>query len=230
MSDDPRYKAGRCGLLSDAGIAGAALAGTRRSPSSIRKALALPYALHCHAQENEGAGRIEVSFQNIGRAGAVFHVHDRLQLERLPRRYMVEAGKGVTDGWPATEPGEYDLLIMGPSGFLREFSGVLGQAEAAPEVKLEYHPRQRVLELRAWNQGQSLAVVELTPDPLRSEGPRSLQLCRDGAVARRSWSVAHSGDWYDFSVRCAARPSWLRRFAGRMETGRHASEPALRRS
>jgi phospholipase C len=97
-------------------------------------------------------------------------------------------------------------------------------------VELEYHPRRRELELRAWNDGSAFAVIDMTADGYRSQRPFSLQLPCDGDVVCRAWSVARSGDWYDFSVRCAARPSWRRRFAGRMETGRHGvSDPAQRR-
>jgi len=219
MSDDPRYKVGQRGFPSSAEAGG------------VRYARALPYALHCHAHENASAGRVEVTFRNIGRAGAVFHVYDRSHLDLFPRRYSVEAGKGLTDGWFATELGGYDLLVIGPNGFLRELGGVLGEAEAAPEVELEYHPRRCELELRAWNAGRAGAVIEVTSDGYRSQRPFSLQLGCDGDVVCRAWSVARSGDWYDFSVCCAARPSWLRRFAGRMETGRHGvSDPALRQS
>jgi phospholipase C len=161
----------------------------------------------------------------------VFHVYDRSRLDFSSRRYSVEAGKGLTDGWFATDRGEYDLLVIGANGFLRELSGVLGEAEAAPEVELEYHPRRRELELRAWNDGHMRAVIDVTPDGYRSQRPFSLQPACDGDIVCRAWSVARSGDWYDFSVRCAARPSWLRRFAGRMETGRQGvSDPVLRPS
>jgi phospholipase C len=40
--------------------------------------------------------------------------------------------------------------------------------------------------------------------------------------------VADSGNWYDFVVTCAASPGFVRRFAGRMETGKDAvSDPAM---
>jgi phospholipase C len=37
-----------------------------------------------------------------------------------------------------------------------------------------------------------------------------------------------SGRWYDFAVRCDSDPAFFRRFAGRVETGKHAvSDPAM---
>jgi phospholipase C len=42
------------------------------------------------------------------------------------------------------------------------------------------------------------------------------------------WSVVESGGWYDFSVRCPALQGYLRRAAGRLETGRPSiSDPAM---
>ncbi|HTV22816.1 MAG TPA: phospholipase C, phosphocholine-specific [Polyangiaceae bacterium] len=197
----------------------------------VRYARALPYVLHAHARESESDGRVDVTFQNLGRAGVVFHVYDRLHLDRFPCRYTVEASKGLTDAWLAAEDAAYDLLIIGPNGFLREIVGVLGDADAAPEVELEYHPRRRELELRAWNDGSAHATIQVTTDGYPGQRSFSLELPCSGEVVSHRWSVARSGDWYDFSVRCGERPSWLRRFAGRMETGRHGvSDPAPRRT
>jgi phospholipase C len=43
-------------------------------------------------------------------------------------------------------------------------------------------------------------------------------------------AVAANGYWYDFSATVSGQPDYLRRFAGRVETGRHTvSDPALGR-
>ena len=42
------------------------------------------------------------------------------------------------------------------------------------------------------------------------------------------WRLDGSGQWYDFVVTCDADTSFYRRFAGRVETGRHSvSDPAM---
>jgi phospholipase C len=49
-----------------------------------------------------------------------------------------------------------------------------------------------------------------------------------GGTALRHWSLADSGQWYDFAVTCSSDPAFYRRFAGRVETGRHTvSDPAM---
>ncbi|MBO9512473.1 MAG: phospholipase C, phosphocholine-specific [Variovorax sp.] len=51
---------------------------------------------------------------------------------------------------------------------------------------------------------------------------------KGGDDARIRWSLDDAGQWYDFIVTCDADPGFLRRFAGRVETGRHSvSDPAM---
>ncbi|MNN87161.1 Non-hemolytic phospholipase C precursor [compost metagenome] len=43
-----------------------------------------------------------------------------------------------------------------------------------------------------------------------------------------SWDMAQTGGWYDISVHDKDDPSFLRRLAGRIETGSHStSDPAM---
>ena len=51
--------------------------------------------------------------------------------------------------------------------------------------------------------------------------------CAEESVQRR-WSLDETGNWYDLTVMSDAHPGYLRRFAGRMETGEHSvSDPAI---
>ena len=42
------------------------------------------------------ADGVQLQFGNTGQQGAVFHVYDKRHLDRIPRRYTVEAGKTLT--------------------------------------------------------------------------------------------------------------------------------------
>ncbi|MRT32913.1 DUF756 domain-containing protein, partial [Xylella fastidiosa subsp. multiplex] len=64
-----------------------------RQATGTRPSRALPYELHTSARADAAGGTLQLLFANTGSAAAVFHVYDRLNLDRLPRRYMVEAGK-----------------------------------------------------------------------------------------------------------------------------------------
>ena len=71
---------------------------------------ALSYALYCHAQPLANTQQIQLAFNNKGKKGAVYHVYDMNNLERIPRRYTVEAGKQLSDEWDLKEKsGKYHL-------------------------------------------------------------------------------------------------------------------------
>ncbi|KAF7962678.1 hypothetical protein AWV80_18980 [Cupriavidus sp. UYMU48A] len=44
-------------------------------------------------------GKLKLLFSNTGAQGAVFHVYDRLHLDRIPRRYTVERGQDAGRRW-----------------------------------------------------------------------------------------------------------------------------------
>ena len=42
-----------------------------------------------------------IDFSNTGKQAAVFHVYDKLNLDRIPKRYIVEPNKTLDDEWDA---------------------------------------------------------------------------------------------------------------------------------
>jgi phospholipase C len=205
--------------------------------SGMRHSRALPYLLHVHAQPIVESDEIELSFESLGAGGAVFHVYDRLHLDRVPRRYTVEAGKTLSDRWNAADDaGRYELQVFAPNGFVRQFAGTVARASgdaadhAAPEVQLEYHPEEDSLELLASNAGDRACVLSIQMH-VYSDALLALELPpRSDGVSHR-WSIEPQANWYDFSVSADLVPGWSRRFAGRLENGRDGvSDPALGRS
>ncbi len=206
----------------------------------LRYARPLPYALHAHARHplraSQRARDLEITFDNEGAAGAVFHVYDRLHLERLPRRYTVEAGKSLSDVWLTSgDDGRYDLYILGPNGFFRHFTGAVQDAIAhgspALEVRLTYDRFTSSLELFAWNLGAVPCVLRATPNAYRRDDPFSLELAPFDRPRRRGWSIRANGNWYDFTLAVDGLPGWSRRLAGHLENGRPSiSDPALGRT
>lgn len=202
--------------------------------SGMRYSRALPYALHVHAQHCSDTGELELNLENVGSAGVVFHVYDRLHLDRVPRRYTVEAGKGLSDRWTtADDSGRYELQVFGPNGFSRDFTGTVvgslenGSALAQPEIQLEYDPEQDSLTLLASNAGDESCVLVVKMN-VYSDESSSMELPPRCAGLEYAWSVSPSANWYDFSVSVATLAGWSRRFAGRLENGRDGfSDPAL---
>jgi phospholipase C len=197
-----------------------------------RYSRALPYRLALQTRTDLAAHALELTFENTGSVGAVFHLYDYLHLERIPHRYTVEAGKTLLERWPTTaEAGRYDLQVIGPNGFMRRISGEVpaGYADyALPEVRWLEVPASSRVELVAWNVGGTACELKASPNSYRSDKPFTLKLEAAGAAHVVRWSVLASGLWYDFTVSCPALPGWSRGFAGRLETGTHGvSDPAL---
>jgi phospholipase C len=195
----------------------------------LRYSRALPYVLHAHVSCSPRSGRVSVRFDNQGRQGAVFHVYDRLHLDRFPRRYTVEAGKSLSDGWDtAGDAGLYDLWILGPNGFQRHFIGSTAheQHAAPPALELHYEPARVAIELVARNTCGRRAELQLT-DAYDPRACLELELPRDGRIKERL-PLRASARWYDVTIRSSSFPGWSNRFAGRLENGRHGfSDPLL---
>ena len=192
----------------------------------IRRSRAVPYELHVHARLALKSRILTLEFHNSGRAGAVFHVYDRLHLDRIPRRYTVEAGKFLTDDWRLRgDAGRYDLWVYGPNGFVREFDGTLhASSRTLPEVELRYDRANLAIEIIATNQGHSEATLSVRANAYRSDGPWPLRASW-GRPASRRWTLIASQRWYDFTV---VGQDFERRFAGRMENGAPGfSDPAV---
>ena len=168
-----------------------------------RPSRVLPYALHVH--DRVQAGQVTLSFVNEGKAGAVFHVYDKLRLDLGPRRYTVEAGKQLQADWLA-QPG-YDLWVLGPNGFHRHFTGDADGATGA-QVQAAYGA-DGSLSLQLHNSWPVARTFILAAD-----GSAQTTLVPAGAKAGHAWP----GPWYDVSVRVAELPGYARRFAGRVET------------
>jgi phospholipase C len=203
-----------------------------RQATGTRPSRALPYELHASARADAAAGTLQLLFSNTGKAGAVFHVYDKLNLGRLPRRYTVEAGKTLDDTWAAAadNSGFYDLWVLGPNGFHRHFKGNLNAVRASganPEVRVCYDIANGNVYLDMRNTGTKGCKFTVSAKAYRSDGPWVATI-EAGAAAQQHWELATSGQWYDFAVACDSDPAYLRRFAGRVETGRHTvSDPAM---
>ncbi|WP_144637861.1 phosphocholine-specific phospholipase C [Bordetella genomosp. 13] len=191
--------------------------------SGTRPSRALPYELHTSARVAAN-GKVTLIFSNTGSVGAVFHVYDRKHLNLIPRRYTVEAGKSLEDVWDTTaDGGDYDLWVYSTNGFVRTFGGNTGSG-AALELQVCYDIAVGSVYAKVSNHGTGDAQASLKAEAYRGDGPWTLDVPA-GGVAEHHWPLADSGNWYDFTL---AANGLSRRFAGRVETGKHSvSDPAM---
>jgi phospholipase C len=191
-----------------------------------RPSRALPYELHVHAHIAPKARTVALEFRNTGQVGAVFHVYDKLHLDRIPRRYTVEVGKILTDTWHLKPDGyRYHLWVYGPNGFLREFRGRPNSRTALTDLRFGYDAPNRRIRLTATYRGRGDVVLSARANEYSTYGPRQLRVPGDGQEILLEWSLAESQGWYDFTVE---GEDFERRFAGRLETGAASlSDPAV---
>lgn len=190
-----------------------------------RPSRALPYELQ--VLDRIDGGGIELCFVNSGAAGAVFHVYDNGRLHQLPRRYTVEPNKELRAAWmPELADQVYDLWVLGPNGFHRHLAGRIDDA-APPRVQLAYDRGGATLSVQLHNAGPVEQVITLSANAYLVTPARTVVVA-PGAHLDYAWPVADTGNWYDLSVHAAHLPGFLRRYAGRVETGRDSiSDPAM---
>lgn len=199
--------------------------------SGIRRSKALPYELHTSARCQKD-GTVKLIFSNTGTQGAVFHVYDKLNLERVPRRYVVESGKTLDDVWNANKDnqGMYDLWVIAPNGFHRHFRGDLNRnldLQINPEIRVCYDVANGHVYTDFTNNGNKDIELVVKPVAYRVDQPLKIVL-KAGQSVSQHWQLEDSWRWYDFAVTCSQDSKFYRRFAGRVETGDDSvSDPAM---
>lgn len=182
-------------------------------PDSNRHACPLPYALEAVGKMTADGEHYRLTLRNPGNAGAVLHVYDRQALARPPRRYTVGAGARLDDGWRLGEGGVYDLWLLGPDGFHRQFRG---DARDAGSLEAQLVPVTSGLRLRLVNHGE-------VPQPVRVEsrmndGWRAMAHVSAGGAVELKYTGCEG--WYDLEVSAPAMPAFGRRLAGRIDGGK----------
>lgn len=194
----------------------------------IRPSRALPYVLHSSAKVDAVAKTVKLMFSNTGAHAAVFHVYDKLNLEAVPRRYMVEAGKQLDDVWQSKD-NQYDLWVLGPNGFHRSFAGNLtqtAQIQALPEVRVCMEECDPKIFLKVRNDAAQTAKLVVKANAYLPN--KSWKIETAATEKELSWDMTEFGGWYDFTVTIENDPSYSRRFAGRIETNEDSiSDPYM---
>lgn len=190
--------------------------------AGIRRSRALPYRLHVDARVDAASQAVSLIFTNEGTVGAVYHVYDKRHLDRIPRRYTVEAGKTLNDQWSTDSDGAFDLWVLGPNGFLRSFKGNLTEAAKAPQVTARYAAKALTIGLSG---GGEAGQVVLGKDSYGMNATRSISV-QPGKTQTERWATDKSENWYDLTVTAQGMEI---RLAGRVESGKHGiSDPLMR--
>ena len=188
-----------------------------RQESGQRPARAMPYRL---AMTDRVGEAVELTFQNSGTAGAVFHVVSAGVMRPGPWTFTVEAGKSLAGSVPLAKA--YDLSVHGPNGFFRRLKGA-----GVPALRVEAAADDKGgLVLTLINDGDEAVAVSIA-DAYRPGAELSLTVPAKGR-AQDKRPGEPLGHWYDLTVTSAAQPGWSRRLAGHVETGKPSiTDPML---
>lgn len=191
----------------------------------VRRARALPYALHAHGHMNISNGSFNIDFGNVGQAAAVFQVRSG-NVADLPRTYTVEPGKVLSDAWNVIANGvsTYDLSVYGPNGFMRTFKGDYGSAHL--DIRISYDKRSGGLTLTIVNQDLINRKVRVFNNYTGKSFVEHLLEPKDRMS--RAWPSNHNFGWYDITIKVIGDADFEYHLAGHVETGRDSmSDPAI---
>lgn len=220
----------------------------------IRSSCSLPYQLYVDGKLSADKRTFGISFESKTEvfekdtAGSPFSVYapgkfSQANAEQQTMNnwsFAVSAGDKIDYAWPvdAFENGVYHLKCYGPNGFFREFSG--NAQDPAIEVQFDYE-RNRIskkkltgnVELKLFNTSNDQSyTIEITDLAYKSNNLRKelKASTTDKAPTTLVLNLKQSFGWYDFSVRVTGNNTFEKRYAGRVETGKHGySDPYMGR-
>jgi phospholipase C len=205
----------------------------------IRDSCSLPYELYADGRLAADRSSFEVVMKAGNKvfgalaAGSPFNVYAPGVFKEQNVKtwaYAVKAGDGITASWQLSdfENSIYHLRIYGPNGFFREFTGT--KEDPVLDVLCLYDHSMIRPELLTGNIALQLTnledhsqVIEISDNAYKTPN-RNIVL--DPSDAKRSSQsfVLNLNDtfgWYDFTVKLKGNNLFSKRFAGRVETGKH---------
>ncbi|MFF9005373.1 phosphocholine-specific phospholipase C [Streptomyces goshikiensis] len=190
-----------------------------------KRTRALGYAPYADGKATPSTGQFTLTFSSGPALGAHFHSTSGNRTDG-PWPYTVEAGKTLSDTWStsASTGNQINLTVWGPNGFLRTWKGPA--KKAGPEVTARHDAATGNLTLKLTNSGPS--AVNLTVTNAYGGAAKTLRVAA-GGTATYTADLRETGRWYDVKVVSDADTTFLRRFAGHVETGAPGiSDPAIK--
>ncbi|MFE9557448.1 phosphocholine-specific phospholipase C [Streptomyces sp. NPDC006692] len=190
-----------------------------------RRTRPLRYAPFVDGTANVSTGKFTLTFSSGASSGAHFLVTSANRTDG-PWTYTTEAGKTLSDTWnTAYSGGVTNLSVFGPNGFLRTFTGP-GKT-AGPEVTARHNAATGNLDLTMTNAGKTAVHLKVANASAYGGAVHTFTVAA-GATVRHTVNLRAGKRWYDVSVTSGADTTFLRRFAGHVETGATGvSDPAL---
>lgn len=191
--------------------------------NNTKPARPLPYQCEVNGQFSQEKESFQLSFNNLGKAGAAFTVFAQSH-NAGPWYYTLGSGHQFTEHWPLIDFGgdKYALRVHGPNGFLRIFQG---RSNIHLELTVTPNLSLNSLRIQLKNSNDRPYTIQLR-DSFYGNADRQLVL-EPKSQTQMDWECHASGHWYDFVVTIMEEKDFLWRYAGHLETGKPStSDPA----
>ncbi|MEV6901799.1 phosphocholine-specific phospholipase C [Amycolatopsis sp. NPDC051372] len=214
-----------------------------KQEAGTKKARALPYQPNANLDGFSGANGVtqaKLSFSNNGkhvRKASHFAVYDNTQATpslkdypaKFPGQYTVAPSSTI---WDKTVPGSvqlagnrYDITVVGPNRFLRQFTGDLDAAGQTAQVTAAYFDgilgfgsRPRLL-LELENNGSRPVTFTVKHNQYSDDRPKTYRVSAHGRTLHSVDPCGSDHGWYDVTVTLDGDKSWSRRYVGHLEDG-----------
>jgi len=203
----------------------------------IRSSCALPYELYADGQLTADKRSFNIRFRSGNKifgsssAGSPFSVHAPGIFRGEQKRiwdYAVSAGDEIADNWMVEDFNDslYHLIVYGPHGFFREFSGDKNDPFIQIHCGYEFShsdPGRLTgnVAVGVANPGKQAVIIDITDNAYKN-GRHTYSI--EGAMQKKSKltviNTVKSFGWYDFTVKVKGYAAFERRCAGRVETGK----------
>lgn len=211
-----------------------------------RHSCALPYELYVDGCLSKDKKNFEILFHaannvfGINAAGAPFNVYapgnyavynnGALKGYEAVRTwaYAVRAGDQLKGEWALQdfEQKNYHLRIYGPNGFFRAFKG--DKNDPPVNIQLQYEQGKNNVNqltgnvvLHIINSAQQDVIVAVE-DKAYGKEMRKILVPKTAYRKMEVFHLADSFHWYDLAVKVKGYHAFEKRFAGRVETGKHS--------
>lgn len=215
-----------------------------RQEKGTRPSCALPYQLYAQGRLTDDKKMVELRMSAANDVfgekaiGCPFYVYARSGKEVSIRNYAVKAGDELIDQWLLDdfENNNYHLELNGPNGFFREFKG--SDKDPSIDISLEYERKKLnskklsgnlLMKITNKTPGQSYSV-EINDNAYKKDKlTRHVGSQGSGKdVVTIILNLQNSFGWYDFTITIAGNKSFVKRYAGHVETGEMSrTDPAM---
>jgi len=216
--------------------------------AGIKPSNALPYDMHVDGKLSADGKSFEITFINndnlFGKAtaGAPFNVYAPGNVKQLNGEvaslrtwaYAVKPGDKLTDNWQLDdfENSHYHLRVYGPNGFYREFAG----NSHDPSLSVVFEPQKDLSEksltgnalLKITNHTPVEQHIRITDNAYKTNDHTKTIMAGKSALVVLDLMKSHN--WYDISISTQSHDVYMKRYAGRIETGKASfSDPFMGR-